>query len=153
MYLRTLSLLLDSSLLYSDYQNIKELICQATHSMDQVISSCQLLPLLFYLYTQPKYKSTVVFLQGFVTLILLLTYRIIAIPSLVLYGKKRSQAYLRKVFLRLLSYIICQRGLDSLIYSLLIRLRIRELIKPLRNYNLLYRPIIIQRKSQYLFSY
>jgi hypothetical protein len=69
------------------------------------------------------------------------------IPSLALYGKRRSQAYLRKASLRLLSYIICQRGLDSLIYGLLIRLRIRELIKPLRNHDLLYRPIIIWRKS------
>jgi len=64
-------------------------------------------------------------------------------PSLALYGKRRSQAYLRKASLKLLSDIICQRGLDSLIYSLLIRLRIKELIKPLRNYNLLYRPIKI----------
>jgi len=66
-----------------------------------------------------------------------------AIPSLALYGKRRSQAYLRKASLRLLSYIIYLRGSDSLIYGLLIRLRIREPIKPLRNYNLLYRLIII----------
>jgi len=65
------------------------------------------------------------------------------IPSLALYGKRRSQAYLRKASLRLLSYIIYQRELDSLIHGLLIRLRIRELIKPLRNYNLLYRLITI----------
>jgi len=68
-------------------------------------------------------------------------------PSLALYGKRRLQAYLRKASLRLLSYIIYQRGLDSLIYGLLTRLRIRELIKPLRNYDLLYRPITILRKS------
>ena len=78
-----------------------------------------------------------------IQLILLFTYRIIVIPNSVLYNKRRSQAYLKKASLRLLSYIIYQRGSDSLIYSLLIRLKIKKLIKPLKNHNLLYRPIMI----------
>jgi hypothetical protein len=78
-----------------------------------------------------------------IQLTLLFTYRIMTTPNSVLYNKRRSQAYLRKASLRLLSYITYQRGSDSLIHDLLIRLKIRELIKPLKNYDLSYRLIII----------
>ena len=67
--------------------------------------------------------------------------------NLVFHNKRRSQAYSRKASLRLLSYTIYQRGPDFLIHGLLTRLRIREPTKPLRNHDLLYRPITIQRKS------
>jgi len=70
-----------------------------------------------------------------------------ATPNLAFHNKRRSQAYLKKASLKLLSYIIYQRGPDSLIHSSLIRLKIREPIKPLKNHDLLYKPIIIQRKN------
>ena len=56
MYLSTQSLLLDSSLLYSDFQNIQELIYWVILQVIYVDQPQFGLVILFYLYTQPNYR-------------------------------------------------------------------------------------------------
>ena len=56
MYLSTQSLLLDSSLLYSDFQNKQELIYWAILQVIYINQPQFGLVILFYLHTQPNYR-------------------------------------------------------------------------------------------------